>query len=145
MDVLHAQDLRERFVFRDSDELRIPALMLSADFNLKKLGMAAPFEAIGMKRPTLEFNFVPEVHHSAFIINNPTPTDRSSGGIFGLPWPDSTDPVSGFGYLGFAFETPENEARKLSFSDAEYSLRLKFETLGGLATINAFYLSLIHI
>ena len=139
MDVLHAQDLRERFVFRDSDELRIPALMLSADFNLKKLGMAAPFEAIGMKRPTLEFNFVPEVHHSAFIINNPTPTDRSSGGIFGLPWPDSTDPVSGFGYLGFAFETPENEARKLSFSDAEYSLRLKFETLGGLATINAFY------
>ena len=139
IDVLHAQDLRERFVFRDSDEIRIPALMLSADFNLTKLGMAAPFEAIGMKRPTLEFNFVPEVHHSQFIINNPTPTDGNSGGIFALPWPDTEDPVSGFGYLGFAFETPENTAERLSFKDAEYSLRLKFETLGGLATINAFY------
>lgn len=139
MDVLHAQDLRERFVFRDSDEIRIPALMLSADFNLKKLGMAAPFEAIGMKRPTLEFNFVPEVHHSNFVINNPTPTDNSSGGIFGLPWPDTTDGPSGLGYVGFAFNTPENSAERLSFKDAEYSLRLKFEALGGLATINAFY------
>lgn len=144
MDVLHAQDLRERFAFRDSDELRIPALMLSADFNLKKLGMAAPFEALGMKRPTLEFNFVPEVHHSKFIINNPTPSDNGmqadgSGGIFGLPWPDTTDGPSGLGYVGFGFNTPENNAEKLSFKDAEYSLRLKFEALGGLATINAFY------
>ncbi|HIL91243.1 MAG TPA: hypothetical protein EYG50_00600, partial [Cycloclasticus sp.] len=144
MDVLHAQDLRERFVFRDSDEIRIPALMLSADFNLKKLGMAAPFEALGMKRPSLEVNFVPEVQHSKFIINNPTPTDNGtggdgSGGIFGLPWPDTTDNVSGFGYLGFGFNTPENNAEKLSFKDAEYSMRLKFEAWGGLATINAFY------
>lgn len=139
MDVLHAQDLRERFAFRDSDELRIPALMLSADFNLKKLGMAGPFEAIGMKRPTLEFNFVPEVHHSKFIINNPTPTDNGSGGIFGLPWPDTTDGPSGLGFVGFAFDTPENTAERLSFKDAEYSLRLKFEAWGGLATINAFY------
>ena len=139
MDVLHAQDLRERFAFRDSDETRIPALMLSADFNLKKLGMAGPFEAIGMKRPTLEFNFVPEVHHSKFIINNPTPTDTDSGGIFGLPWPDVTDGPSGLGYVGFGFNTPENTAERLSFKDAEYSLRLKFEAWGGLATINAFY------
>lgn len=139
IDVLHAQDLRERFAFKNSDELRIPALMLSADFNLSKLGMAGPFEALGMGRPSIEFNFTPEVHHSAFIINNPTPTDRSSGGAFGLPWPDTKDPVSEFGYLLFGFETPENEARKLSFSDAEYSLRLKFNTLGGVASLNAFY------
>jgi len=144
MDVLHAQDLRERFAFRDSDELRIPALMLSADFNLKKLGMSGPFEALGMKRPVLEVNFVPEVHHSKFIINNPTPTDNGmqadgSGGIFGLPWPDTTDHVSGLGYVGFGFNTPENNAEKLSFKDAEYSMRLKFEAWGGLATINAFY------
>ncbi|MGB1989075.1 MAG: hypothetical protein ACPHPA_01055 [Cycloclasticus pugetii] len=144
MDVLHAQDLRERFAFRDSDELRIPALMLSADFKLDKLGMAGPFEAMGMKRPVLEVNFVPEVHHSKFIINNPTPTDNGmqadgSGGIFGLPWPDTTDGPSGLGYVGFGFNTPENNADKLSFKDAEYSMRLKFEAWGGLATINAFY------
>jgi hypothetical protein len=140
IDLLHAQDLRQRFAFRDSDEVRIPALMLSADFNLKKLGMAGPFEALGMHRPTLEFNFTPEVMHSQFLINNPTPTEKSSaGGSFGLPWPDTLDPVSGSGYVGFGFETPENTARRLSFTDAEYSMRLKFNTLGGVGTINAFY------
>ncbi|MBL4743424.1 MAG: hypothetical protein JKX87_02110 [Cycloclasticus sp.] len=140
IDVLHAQDLRERFAFKDSDELRIPALMLSTDFNLTKLGMAAPFEALGMHRPTFEFNFVPEVHHSKFLINNPAPTEKESGGgAFALPWPNTLDPVSGSGFVGFAFETPESEAHNLSFSDAEYSMRLKFETLGGVATLNAFY------
>ncbi|MEO1897737.1 MAG: hypothetical protein ABGX36_07995 [Cycloclasticus sp.] len=140
IDLLHAQDLRERFAFRDSDETRIPALMLSMDFNLNKLGMAAPFEAIGMTRPRLEFNFTPEVLHSKFNINNPTPSEESSaGGIFGLPWPNTLDPVSDSGYVLFGFETPENTAKRLSFEDAEYSLRLKFETLGGVASLNAFY------
>ncbi|MGB0237644.1 MAG: hypothetical protein ACPF9O_02495 [Cycloclasticus sp.] len=140
IDLLHAQDLRERFAFRDSDELRIPALMLSADFNLTKLGMAGPFEALGMSRPTLEFNFTPEVFHSNVIINNPTPgEDDSAGGLWGLPWPKTLDEPSGSGLVGFAFATPENKARRLSFSDAEYSMRLKFETLGGVGTLNAFY------
>ncbi|MEH6502682.1 MAG: DUF1302 family protein [Cycloclasticus sp.] len=140
IDVLHAQDLRERFAFKDSDELRIPALMLSADFNLTKLGMAGPFEALGMHRPSLEFNFTPEVFHSKVLLNNPTPSEKSSaGGQFGLPWPDTLDVPSGSGLVGFAFETPENTARRLSFTDAEYSLRLKFNTLGGVASLNAFY------
>ncbi|MDX2424964.1 MAG: hypothetical protein QNK15_01795 [Cycloclasticus sp.] len=140
IDVLHAQDLRERFAFKNSDELRIPALMLSVDFNLSKLGMAGPFEALGMHRPSLEFNFTPEVFHSAVLINNPTPSEKSSaGGAFGLPWPDTLDPDSGSGLVGFGFETPENTARRLSFTDAEYSLRLKFNTLGGVASLNAFY------
>ncbi|OUR91299.1 hypothetical protein A9Q85_00380, partial [Cycloclasticus sp. 44_32_T64] len=140
IDLLHAQDLRERFAFRDSDELRIPALMLSVDFNLKKLGMAAPFEALGMHRPTVEFNFTPEVFHSNVIVNNPTPGESdSAGGLFGLPWPVTLDEPSGSGLVGFAFATPEHKSKRLSFSDAEYSLRLKFETLGGVATLNAFY------
>lgn len=140
IDLLHAQDLRERFAFRDSDELRIPALMLSMDFNLKKLGMAAPFEALGMNRPTLEFNFTPEVFHSNVLINNPTFSEEdSAGGLFGLPWPHTFDDESGSGFVGFAFETPENKAERLSFKDAEYSMRLKFDTLGGVATLNAFY------
>jgi hypothetical protein len=140
IDLLHAQDLRERFAFRDSDEVRIPALMLSADFNLTKLGMAGPFEALGMHRPSLEFNFTPEVFHTDVLINNPTPGESdSAGGLFGLPWPTTLDEPSGSGLVGFAFATPEHKSKRLSFSDAEYSLRLKFETLGGVASLNAFY------
>ncbi len=139
MDVLHAQDLRERFAFRDSDELRIPAWMVSADFNFRKLGIAKPFEMLGMKRPTLEFNFVPEVHHSQFVINNPTQSDVTSGGAFGLPFPTLRDPVSGFGLVGIGANLSNREPEDFSFRDAEYSLRLKFDALGGQFTLNAFY------
>lgn len=140
LDILHAQDLRERFAFKDSDELRIPALMLATDFNLTELGMAGPFEALGMSRPTLEFNIVPEVFHSKFIINNPTPTDRSSGGIFGLPWPVLSESKGGYGLVGAgAVNLRERTPKNISLEDAEYSMRLKFETLGGEGTINLFY------
>ncbi len=139
LDILHAQDLRERFAFKDSDELRIPALMLATDFNFTELGMAGPFEALGMRRPTLEFNIVPEVFHSKFIINNPTPTDRSSGGIFGLPWPVLSESKGGFGLVGIGANLREKTPRNISLEDAEYSMRLKFETLGGEGTINLFY------
>lgn len=139
LDILHAQDLRERFAFKDSDELRIPALMLATDFNFTELGMAGPFEALGMHRPTLEFNIVPEVFHSKFIINNPTPTDRSSGGIFGLPWPVLSESKGGFGLVGIGANLREKTPKNISLEDAEYSLRLKFETLGGEGTINLFY------
>ncbi len=142
MDVLHAQDLRERFVFRDSDELRVPAFMISADFNFKKMGIANAFEFIGMKRPVFEFNFTPEVHHSRFNINNPNPSTSggsSSGGAFGLPYPVVSDPKSNSGWPGFGFDIRDKSAKRWSFDDAEYSARLKFDTLGGQATINAFY------
>lgn len=140
MDILHAQDLRERFAFRDSDELRIPSWMVSMDFNLKKMGMAKAFESMGMKRPVFEFNFVPEVQHSKFVINNPTDgVSRTSGGLFGLPFPTLIDDRSGRHLLGIGATLTDVEAKKYSFSDAEYSARLKFDTLGGQATINAFY------
>lgn len=139
LDVLHAQDLRERFAFRDSDELRVPAWMISADLNFQKLGIARPFEFLGMKRPTLEFNFVPEVHHSRFVINNPTPSDVTSGGAFGLPFPTLRDPVSGFGLVGIGANLRDERPDGFSFDDAEYSLRLKFNALGGEFTLNAFY------
>jgi len=140
MDVLHAQDLRQRFAFTDSDELRLPALMISADFNFRKLGIDGPFKAIGMKNPRLEINFVPEVQTSNFIINNPTPSDRTSGGIFGLDWADVNDTTeNGPGLVGLGFNLHDNKPNRLSLSDAEWSMRLKFGTLGGSATINAFY------
>jgi hypothetical protein len=139
LDVLHAQDLRERFAFRDSDELRIPAWMVSMDLNFRKMGIAKPFEMLGMKRPVLEFNFTPEVNHSWFEVNNPTPSSNTSGGIFGLPFPKLRDPVSGFGLVGIGANLADRDRSSLSFDDAEYSLRLKFDTLGGEATLNAFY------
>ncbi|GEM_PF-396481 len=142
MDLLHAQDLRERFAFRDSDELRVPAFMVSADFNLRKMGLAGAFESLGMKRPILEINVTPEVHHSRFNINNPNPSTAggaSGGGAFGLPYPDVYDPVSGAGYVGFGFDIREKTSKRWSLDDAEYSARLKFDTLGGQATINGFY------
>lgn len=140
MDVLHAQDLRQRFAFTDSDELRLPALMISADFNFRKLGIDGPFKAIGMKNPSLEVNFVPEVQTSNFIINNPTPGDQTSGGIFGLDWADVNDTTQdGPGLVGLGFNLYDNKPNRLSLTDAEWSMRLKFETLGGSATLNAFY------
>ncbi|MFT6624174.1 MAG: hypothetical protein ACJAZI_000234 [Cycloclasticus sp.] len=140
MDVLHAQDLRQRFAFTDSDELRLPALMISADFNFRKLGIDGPFKALGMKNSSLEINFVPEVQTSNFIINNPTPGDQTSGGIFGLDWADVNDTTqNGPGLAGLGFNLYDNKPNRLSLSDAEWSMRLKFGTLGGSATLNAFY------
>ena len=140
MDVLHAQDLRQRFAFTDSDELRLPALMVSADFNFRKLGIDGPFKAIGMKNPTLEINFVPEVQTSNFIINNPTPGANTSGGIFGLDWADVNDTTQdGPGLVALGFNLYDNKPNRLSLTDAEWSMRLKFGALGGSATLNAFY------
>lgn len=142
LDILHAQDLRERFAFRDSDELRIPAWMISADFNFKRMGIAKPFEALGMKRPVLEVNWVPEVRHSAIGLNNPTPSGRDASGAFGLPWPDFVDRgfahQSGWGAVGFGAVTHDREFDDFESSEAEISARLKFEALGGTATINVF-------
>ena len=102
LDVLNAQDFRERLVLRDAEDIRIPSWMIAADLKLWKLGMGKPFKALGMKRPSLELVFIPEVQHSRFIINNPTPSASQSGGLFGFPFPELRDPVSGLGvpFLG---------------------------------------------
>ncbi|HIE86233.1 MAG: DUF1302 family protein [bacterium] len=141
LDILHAQDLRERFVFKDTDEIRIPAWMISADFNFSKMGIAAPFEAIGMKRPVLEVNIIPEVRHSEVLVNNPTTSDATDGGTFGLPWPDFSDiglpHQSGLGAVAFGAKLDVIEMD--DFDEPEVGVRLKFESLGGTMTLNAFY------
>ena len=139
MDVLHAQDLRERFSFRDSDELRIPAWMVSADFNLDRMGLAKPFEALGMQRPSIELMFIPEGHHSQFIINNPTGANPNSGGIFGLPFPRLLDAQTGSGLPYIGANLNDVTPKDFSFDDAEFGARLKFEAWGGDWTLNAFY------
>ncbi|PWR24392.1 hypothetical protein, partial [Zavarzinia aquatilis] len=39
LDVLHAQDLRQKFIFGDSDEMRIPSWMVAADLDFTRLGL----------------------------------------------------------------------------------------------------------
>jgi hypothetical protein len=143
LDIVNPQDLRSHFVFKNSDELRIPLWMISTDFNFNKLGIAKPFEAIGMNRPVLELNIAPEIRHSEIVINNPTPGANTDGGRFGLPWPNLVDSgfdhQSGLGAVGFGAALSDNERDDFEWSDPEVSVRLKFETLGGTATLNGFY------
>ncbi|MFK8048301.1 DUF1302 family protein [Candidatus Seongchinamella marina] len=143
LDIVNPQDLRSHFVFKNADETRIPLWMLSMDFNLKKMGLSKPFEAIGMNRPVLELNIAPEIRHSEIVVNNPTPGANTDGGLFGLPWPDLVDAglphQSGLGAVGFGAALSDNERDDFEWSDPEVSVRLKFETLGGTATLNGFY------
>jgi Protein of unknown function (DUF1302) len=143
LDIVNPQDLRSHFVFKNADELRIPLWMISTDFNFKKLGIAKPFEFLGMNRPVLEVNIAPEIRHSEIVVNNPTPGARTDGGLFGLPWPNLVDSgfpyQSDFGAVGFGAKLSNNEKDDFEWSDPEISARLKFDTLGGTATINWFY------
>lgn len=139
LDVLHPQDLRERMVLRDSEDTRIPLWMTSIDLDFDKLGLGAPFEALGMNRPTLEVTWAPEGRHSEFVINNPTPTMQTSGGIFGFPFPRLIDSKSGFGLPFIGVNLSEKETKNFSLDDSEIGVRLKFAALGGEWTLNGFY------
>jgi len=139
LDVVNAQDFRERLVLRDAEDIRIPSWMIAADLKLWKMGMGRPFKALGMKRPSLELVFIPEIQHSRFVINNPTPSDSESGGLFGFPFPELRDPISGLGVPFLGANLHEKTPDDLSFSDAEYGMRLKFEALDAQWTLNAFY------
>ncbi|MFC7049970.1 DUF1302 family protein [Emcibacter nanhaiensis] len=139
LDVLHAQDLRERFVLRDAVDTRLPSWMMTLDLDFRRMGIAKPFEAIGMKRAALELIFMPEVRHSSFIVNNPTSSSLASGGIFGFPFPNLIDSKSGLG-LGFiGVNLADREADKFSFEHPNMGARLKFEALDADWTLNWFY------
>lgn len=143
LDILHAQELRDRFVYKDSDETRLPAWMVSMDFDLGRMGLDEPFEALGMERPTFELNIIPEIRHSRVVVNNPTPGVGTDGGMFGLPWPDLVDMgfphQSGLGAAGFGGRLIDKEKDDFEFDDPEVGARLKFRALGGEMTLNAFY------
>ena len=138
LDVVNAQDLRERFILRDAEDSRIPAWMTTVDLNFRRMGIAKPFEAIGLKRTSLELIFMPEVYHSEIIINNST-SNASSGGIFGFPYPLLIDSKSTLGLAFIGTNLTDNDAKKFSVSDANFGARLKFEVLGGDGTLNWFY------
>lgn len=139
LDVLHAQDLRMKGVLGDSDEIRIPNWMAALDLNFDELGIAKPFEWLGIEKPSLELIFMPETHHDEFVINNPTPTDTTSGGLYGFPFPFLIDPVSGQGIPYFAANLHNVTPREFSVTDATLAARFKFQALGGEGTLNAYY------
>ncbi|MDB5699708.1 MAG: hypothetical protein JWN69_2512 [Alphaproteobacteria bacterium] len=137
LDVLYPQDLRQRTVFTDTEDLRLPAWSAALDVNLDAAGLSAPFDALGMKNASLEFVFIPEVRHTEFVINNPTPSSSTNGGLFGFPFPRLIDPKSGFGIPLLGANLHDVEFK--NFHSQEIGARLKFNALGGEATINGFY------
>jgi len=139
LDVLQAQDYRQKFIFGDADETRIPSTMAALDTNLNALGVGAPFEAIGLKNPKLELIYMPEYHHNRFVINNPTPGNATSGGLYGVPFPALVDNVSGLGIPFIGANLNDKERSRFNFTDPTVGARLKFDALGGEGTFNGLY------
>ena len=124
LDILNAQDLRQRTLFADTDEIRIPAWTVAINVDISN-------------DVALELIYIPEVRHSEFIINNPTPNDQTSGGAFGFPFPRLIEGQSGFGMPLLGARLNEKEVE--DWKNQEIGLRLKFNAFGGEATLNAFH------
>ena len=123
LDILNAQDLRQRTLLADTDEIRIPAwtVAITADIS---------------NDVSLEFIYIPEVRHSEFVINNPTPNSQTSGGAFGFPFPQIVEGQTGFGMPLLGAHLTD---REVGSGDDEFGMRLKFDAFGGEATVNMFY------
>lgn len=139
LDVLHAQDYRQKFIFGDSDEMRIPSWMTAVDLDLGRLGLGDAFEFVGLEKPRLELIYMPEYHHSRFVINNPTPGDATSGGLYGLPYPLLVEKASGRGVAFFGANLSDNEPDDFRLAEPTLGGRLKFDAFGGEGTLNALY------
>ena len=124
LDILNAQDLRQRTLLADTDEIRIPAwtIALTADLS---------------NDVSLELIYIPEVRHSEFVINNPTPNSQTSGGAFGFPFPQIIEGQTGFGMPLLGARLTEREVK--DWDNEEVGARLKFGAFGGEATLNIFY------
>ena len=123
LDILNAQDLRQRTLLADTDEIRIPAWTIAVTADISN-------------NVSLEFIYIPEVRHSEFVINNPTPNSQTSGGAFGFPFPQIVEGQTGFGMPLLGAHLTE---REVGSGADELGLRLKFDAFGGEATVNMFY------
>ena len=124
LDILNAQDLRQRTLLADTDEIRIPAWTVAVTAELSN-------------NLSLELIYIPEVRHSEFVINNPTPNSKKSGGGFGFPFPRLIEGQSGFGMPLLGARTTNREVKE--WDNEEIAARLKFDAFGGEATLNVFY------
>ena len=123
LDILNAQDLRQRTLLADTDEIRIPAWTVAVTADISD-------------DVSLEFIYIPEVRHSEFVLNNPTPNSQTSGGAFGFPFPQIVEGQTGFGMPLLGAHLTE---REVGSGDDEFGMRLKFDAFGGEATVNMFY------
>ena len=113
--------------------------MAAVDLDFERLGIAAPFEFFGIHRPELELIGIYEVRHSEFIVNNPTPSSATSGGLWGLPFPELLDSKSqkGLAFIGVNL-TDKIIDEESTHRDGEYGLRFKFNALGADWALIAF-------
>lgn len=139
IDILNPQDFRGRFVLNDAQDMRIPQTGLAMTFDLSRLGMGAPFKFIGLERTAFEVVYYPQVLHSWFVVNNPTPSDQTSGGIFGFAFPELLDPESGRGLPGIGVNLHDIEHEEWDYDDGELGVRMSFEALDATWTLNGFY------
>lgn len=139
LDVLHAQDFRMKFAFGDSDEIRIPNWMVAAELSFDPLGLGEPFHAIGITKPKIELIYMPEYHHDQLVINNATPGDETSGGLYGAPYPTEIDKESGYGIPFFGAHLTNVGRKRFMWNDPTLAGRFQFRILEGEATLNALY------
>ena len=139
LDVLHAQDLREKFIFGEADETRIPSWMMAIDANLNKVGIGAPLQAIGLADPRAELIYMPEYHHNRFTINNDTPSSSTNGGLYGISEPMLINPANGYGVPFAGANLHDRTPHAMNWAQPTLGARLKFDTLGGEGTINALH------
>jgi len=124
LDILNAQDLRQRTLLADTDEIRIPAWTIALTTEISN-------------NVSLELIYIPEVRHSEFVINNPTPNSQTSGGAFGFPFPQIVEGQTGFGMPLLGAHLTEREVE--DWKNEEIAARLKFNAFGGEMTLNVFH------
>lgn len=124
LDILNAQDLRQRTLLADTDEIRIPAWTIALTTEISN-------------NVSLELIYIPEVRHSEFVINNPTPNSQTSGGGFGFPFPQIVEGQTGFGMPLLGAHLTEREVE--DWKNEEIAARLKFNAFGGEMTLNLFH------
>ena len=124
LDILNAQDLRQRTLLADTDEIRIPAWTIALTTEISN-------------NVSLELIYIPEVRHSEFVINNPTPNSQTSGGGFGFPFPQIVEGQTGFGMPLLGAHLTEREVE--DWKNEEIAARLKFNAFGGEMTLNVFH------
>jgi hypothetical protein len=124
LDILNAQDLRQRTLLADTDEIRIPAWTIALTTEISN-------------NVSLELIYIPEVRHSEFVINNPTPNSQTSGGGFGFPFPQIVEGQTGFGMPLLGAHLTEREVE--DWKNEEIAARLKFSAFGGEMTLNVFH------
>lgn len=139
IDILNPQDFRQRFALEDAQNIRIPQTGIALGLDFTRLGISAPFEAIGLNRSSMEVVYYPQVLHSKFVVNNPTPSNQTSGGTFGFPYPELIDPQSGRGlpFIGVNLEDKDHE--EWDWEQGELGVRFGFEVFDAVFTLNGFY------